>query len=210
MPRISRGTGHHPCMTTIDSTYAAALAAAVLSFATLVWTVTQEFLRIREARRQGRVSWMREALHQVLVDFVNAAFTVSGRSREARELRVAGSDQPQTQHLFDEVRSARDRMRDALTSIRLLGPAILIEAAEAALSAHDRVIRTAFGLEQHDDGDAAWQSIQLEAKNSKELFLTVARAPLGLEASRSRIRQSGSPPRTLGSPRSREQASEQT
>lgn len=167
-------------MTDSSATLWAAGLAAFLSAVSLGVNFWFERRRHEEARQQELTKWMREQLHGVAIQFLDGAFTISGRSGDARSARLAGTRLQGTQGTLDGVHKSHTTMRDALTRLRLIAPADVIRVAEQVHDSHHDVINVAFGRKLPSD-DEVWRLVKDKAKRDREQFLTVLRKPLGLD-----------------------------
>lgn len=163
-----------------SATLWAALIAAVLSAVSVVVGVWSEHQRRAETRHQELTKWVRERLHIVAIDFLNSAFSISGRTRDVRSARLRGRPLAETQKSLDRVHRSHTTMRDALTSLSLIAPAKVIAIGERVHYSHHALINFAFGADVPSD-DAAWTRLRNSAKRDREEFLTALREPLGLD-----------------------------
>jgi hypothetical protein len=163
-----------------NATLWAAGLAAVLSAVSLGVNFWFERRRHEEARKQELTKWMREQLHGVAIQFLDSAFSISGRCGDARSARLAGMPLEETQGILDRVHRSHTTMRDALTRLRLIAPADVIRVAEQVHDSHHDVINVAFGHKPPSD-DEVWGGVKDAGKRDREQFLTVLRQPLGLD-----------------------------
>ncbi len=165
-----------------QATLLAAIIAAVLSGVTLIVTGLLEVARRRWSQQDETVKWLRETLHQSALAYLQAGFTISGRSSDIHRRRLeGGATSDEIQLLRLELRAAHSVMRDQLTTIRLLAPASLIEAAELVHDTHHDVMNYVLDPDMTLGDTVTYDHVKETGRAARKTFIDKAREPVGLD-----------------------------
>ncbi|MDF8265738.1 hypothetical protein [Luteipulveratus flavus] len=177
----------------------AAAIAAALSAASLIVTILIERSRAASVRTGETTAWLRDSLYQVVHDALDSSFEISSASREGRRLRAAAASQELLQLELDRAHQAHETLIECLTKMRLLAPAALVQAGELLHDVHHELVNHAFFLDEDVD---AWRSARESGRSSREMFISGARIPLGLDGSAVPIGAKAQSGWTLAAPQS--------
>ncbi|MGH3569611.1 MAG: hypothetical protein ACRDRH_27085 [Pseudonocardia sp.] len=128
------------------------------------------------ASRRERLKWAREALSEATFTFVDASFQAKDAATRLRQLYVRNGSSTDIQGADSEMWREREKLRNALTRLRVLSPAQTIQAAQAvrqATSNYCNALGSELRLEQENE-------LIAEIRRAREQFVADARRQMGL------------------------------